>query len=236
MSYNTLLVHVDADGEMGDRVRLAAGLADNFQSHLIGVASWMPRPAFAVEGIDPEPTNEGYNEMRAVLSRREKEFRACVGTGRSQVEWRSSLDFPTEFVAREARAADLVIIGRDRKSYDPYRSTNSGALVLRTGRPVLAVPLGIESLAAKRVVIAWKDTREARRAVQDALPFLIGAKEVIVMEVTETGSEKESLNRLKDVAKYLSRHGIATVAERVRPIEAPPLAHCSDWLKNNPSI
>lgn len=221
MSYSTLLVHVDVDGELGGRVRLAAGLADQFHSHLTGIASWMPRPPFVVEGVtlDPAPTEEGYNEMRAVLSRRGKEFRACAGADRSQVEWRSSLEFPTEFVAREARAADLVIIGRDRKSYDPYRSTDSGALVLRTGRPVLVVPLGIQSLAAKRVVIAWKDTREARRAVQDALPFLRAAKEIIVMEVAKWGSEQESLHRLKDVGGYLSRHGITALAEWVRPIE-----------------
>jgi hypothetical protein len=101
----------------------------------------MARPPFIVAGlpVDPEPTVESYEEMRAVLSRREKEFRDCVGVGRCQVEWRSSLDFPTEFVAREARAADLVIVGRDRKSYDSYRSTDPGALVLRTGRPVLVV-------------------------------------------------------------------------------------------------
>ena len=117
MSYSSLLVHVDVDGEIGGRVRLAAGLADQFHSHLIGAASWMARPPFVVEGlpIDPEPTEEDYKEMREVLSRRGKEFRAVVGGERSKVEWRSSFDFPTEFVAREARAADLVIIGRDRK-------------------------------------------------------------------------------------------------------------------------
>ena len=220
MSYNTLLVHVDVEGEIGGQVRLAAGLADHFQSHLIGAASWMARPAFVVESvvIDPDPTKEDYKKMRAVLSAREKEFRACVGETRSRVEWRSSLEFPTEFVAREARAADLVITGRVRSPYDPYRSTDSDALVLRTGRPVLVVPPGLQSLNAKRVVIAWKDTREARRAVQDALPFLLGAKEVLVVEVTETGSVEDSMHRLRDVARYLSRHGVAALAEWVRPI------------------
>jgi nucleotide-binding universal stress UspA family protein len=209
------------DGELDGRVQLAAGLADRFHSHLIGVTSWMARPPFVVEGvpIDPAPTEESYEEMRAVLSRRGKEFRDCVGAGRSQVEWRSSLDFPTEFVAREARAADLVIVGRDRKSYDPYRSTDPGALVLRTGRPVLVVPPSTRSLVANRVVVAWKDTREARRAVQDALPFLLGAKEVLIVEVTETGSVEDSMLRLKDVGKYLSRHGVTALAEWVRPIE-----------------
>ena len=157
-----------------------------------------------------------------LFSADEKGSFACVGLARSHVEWRSSLDFPTEFIAREARAADLVIIGRDRKTHDPYRSTDSGALVLRTGRPVLTVPPGIQSLAARRVVIAWKDTREARRAVQDALPFLQAENEVIVMEVTETGSEQDSMSRLKDVAGYLSRHGTTAVTEWVRSIEGSP--------------
>ena len=219
--YSSLLVHVDVDGELGGRVQLSAGLADRFHSHLIGVASWRARPPLIVAGvpIDPGPTEEGYEEMSEVLGQRGKEFRDCVGVGRSQVEWRSSLDFPTEFVAREARAADLVIVGRDRKFQDPYRSADSGALVLRTGRPVLVVPPSIKSLAGNRVVVAWKDTREARRAVQDALPFLLGAKEVLIVEVTETGSVEESMLRLKDVGKYLSRHGVTALAEWVRPIE-----------------
>ena len=221
MSFSSLLVHVDVDGEIGGRVRLAAGLADQFHAHLIGAASWMARPPFVVEGvtIDPEPAEEDYKEMREVLGKRGKEFVASVGADRSKVEWRSSIGFPTEFVAREARAADLVIIGRDRSPYDPYCSTDAGALVLRAGRPVLAVPPGIQSLAAKRVVIAWKDTREARRAVQDALPFLLEAKEVLIVEVTERGREEDSMHRLKDVARYLSRHGVTALAEWVRPIE-----------------
>jgi len=221
MSYATLLVHVDADGELGGRVRVAAGLADSFHSHLIGAAAWMPRPAFAVEGviIDPEPTDAEFNEMRTALTKRGDQFRAAVGAGRRQAEWRSSLDFPTEFIAREARAADLLIIGRDRTSYDPYRSTDAGELILRVGRPVLAVPPMIETLAAKRVVVAWKDVREARRAILDALPFLHVAQEVIVVEVCEAGDEPKAQSRLKDVAGYLARHRITTVAERARSVE-----------------
>ena len=98
-----------------------------------------------------------------------------------------------------------MIVGRDQKSYDPYGSTDSGALVLRTGRPVLVVAPSTKSLVANRVVVAWRDTREARRAVQDALPFLLSAKEVLIVEVTETGSVEASMHRLKDVATNRSK-------------------------------
>jgi integrase len=53
---------------------------------------------------------------------------------------------------------------------DSSRSLDPSAVVLKAGRPLLAVPPDIQSLIAERVVIGWKDTREARRAVRNSLP------------------------------------------------------------------
>ena len=61
--------------------------------------------------------------------------------------------------------------------------------------------------------------REARRAVQDALPFLREAENVVVVEVSERGGDQAS-SRLRDVANYLARHRIETVAGRVLPVDA----------------
>ena len=225
MSFATLLVYVENDGDLNGKVRVATGLADRFQSHMLGVAAWMPRPPFVVEGVvvDPEPTENEIREMKAALEKRGERFKAAAEAGRRQVgrqvEWRSALEFPTEFVARQSRSADLIVIGRDRLPYDPYRFTDAGALILRAGRPVLMVPPGVQSLAVKRVAIAWKDAREARRAVQDALPFLHLANEVIILEACEAGSEQDAQQGLKDVANYLARHRITVVAERVRPVD-----------------
>jgi nucleotide-binding universal stress UspA family protein len=71
------------------------------------------------------------------------------------------------------------------------------------------------------VVVAWKDTREARRAIQDALPFLHRADEIILVEVCERSDDvAPSQSRLRDVALYLTNHRIAAaVAERVRPVD-----------------
>ena len=221
MSFATLLIYVDNDGDLNGRVRLATGLADRFQSHMLGLAASMPRPPFVVEGVvvDPEPTEIEIREMKAAMEKRGERFKAAAAADRRQVEWRSALEFPTEFVARQSRAADLIVIGRDHLPYDPYRFTDAGALILRAGRPVLMVPPGVQSLAAKRVVVAWKDAREARRAVQDALPFLHLANEVIILQACEAGSEQDAQQGLKDVANYLARHRITAVAERVRPVD-----------------
>lgn len=221
MSYATMMVQVDVNGELDGRVRLAAKLADRFQSHLIGISAWMPRPPLTVEGvmIDPELTADNLQKMSAALHKRGEEFKAAVGIDGRRVDWRCSQEFPSEYIAREARAADLVIISRERNVYDPYVFPDPGALVLRAGRPILAVPPGIDSLAGRRVMVAWKDTREARRAIQDALPFLHRADEVIITEVCESSDVNDCQKRLRDVAQYLAGHRITAVAERVRPVE-----------------
>jgi nucleotide-binding universal stress UspA family protein len=215
------MVQVDVNGDLGGRVCLATRLADRFQSHLIGISAWMPRPPFTVEGvmIDPELTAADLRERTAVLNRRGEEFKAAAGIDGQRVEWRCSQEFPSEYIAREARAADLVIVSRERDVYDPYVFPDPGALMLRSGRPILAVPPGVDSLQGRRVVVAWNDTREARRAIRDALPFLQHADEVIVTEICDSTDAVRCQKRLRDVAQYLARHRITAVAERVRPVE-----------------
>jgi hypothetical protein len=128
-------------------------------------------------------------------------------------------DYPTEAVAREARAADLVIIGNERENRDPFRALDPGSVLLKAGRPVLVVPRGVTSFSPRRIAIAWKDVREARRAVQDALPFLQRAESVMVVEVSEGGDGAQALQGARDVARYLGRHRVEIVTERVWPAE-----------------
>jgi nucleotide-binding universal stress UspA family protein len=221
MTYATLMVHVDVDSELGGRVSVAAELADRFRAHLIGIAGWAPMSVFPAEEAltNPAPGDMHLQDMRTSLDQKGKQFCAAVGTGGRRAEWRSVLDFPTEAVAREARAADLVIIGNARENSDPFRALDPGSCILKTGRPILTVPKRITSLSPKRIAIAWKDVREARRAVADALPFLQKAESVMIVEVLEERGGEQASRHVEDVAQYLARHGIEIVARRVRPAE-----------------
>ena len=60
----------------------------------------------------------------------------------------------------------------------------------------------------RNVLIAWKDTPEARRAVVDALPILREAKDVMVAEIAEDDDKPAALSGVKDVVAWLSRHGV----------------------------
>jgi nucleotide-binding universal stress UspA family protein len=194
MSFAVMMVHVDLEG-FDARVRLAANLARRFSSTLIGVSAAL--------------VEEDRVAIKTLLDRREEAFRCFARDAGLKLDWRSANDLPDDFVAREARAADLLIIGRASAPGGVTRAVDPGRAVLRAGRPALIVPPDVEVLRAERVVVAWKDSREARRAVVDALPLLHEAKQVSVVEIQGIDGDARAQRRVDDVAQYLMRHGIA---------------------------
>jgi nucleotide-binding universal stress UspA family protein len=223
MSYKALMVHVDLEDAGNGRVRIAAELAQRLDAALIGLSAWAPNPAITVDSVVPEPAPDLVDlpVMEELLKARGDTFHALVGQAVRQVEWRSALELPTEFVVRQARSADLLIVGGTAHPVlrDPYRSVDPGAVLLRAGRPILVVPPEVASLAAKRIAVAWKDTREARRTIVDALPLLRKAEAVTIVEFCGSGEQASAQQRLKDVVQFLTRHGVNTAAEQVRPID-----------------
>ncbi|HML13477.1 MAG TPA: universal stress protein [Xanthobacteraceae bacterium] len=208
MSYAVIMVHTDVDESFDACLRLGSQLARRFSATLIGTsAALVPAeygPYLGAAGFAEEQRGVG-----ALLARREAALRQVAEAAGIPHEWRSDDDLPDDFVAREARAADLVVVGRVAASASVLRAVDPGRVLLRAGRPVLVVPPGIESLRAERIVIGWKDAREARRAVSDALPFLHEAKRVRIVEIREPGADARAQRRLDDVAHYLMRHRVA---------------------------
>lgn len=212
MSYSALMVHLDVERSSDRRVALAGELADRFHAALIGIAGWSFLPSFLADGPEAAADNGERQQMTALFDKMERTFRAATKRVK-HVEWRGLLDYATDLVPREARAADLVVVGRDQVPSDLFFSLNPGVAILRTGRPVLVVPNEVDSLQARRVVVAWKDTREARRAIRDALPFLMVAKEVMIVAVCEQGAETAVRQEIDDVANYLVRHKVFVAAK-----------------------
>ncbi len=222
MSVAAIMVQVDVERDCEQRVQLALDLADRFQAALIGVAGLPLRPAFATGGvvIYGEPTPHDYRMATARFEEMGKKF--CIqGQHLKQVEWRTALELPSELVAREARAADVILVGPTRTGRNVRDLVEPGAILLRAGRPVLVVPDVIGPLQLRRVVVACKDTRECRRAVRDALPFLRAAKEVLVVEIGEQDSKSEDKKNLADIGSYLVRHGVIVADEIWRRARGP---------------
>jgi nucleotide-binding universal stress UspA family protein len=209
MSYASLMVYVEADARPERRVRLAAMLADKFSATLTGVSALAVPPPVVADGmVIAESTVEDIELMRAKLAYKGDWFRGIAGGDHRRLDWHTALDFPAEALMRAARSADLVIIGQVKAPGSGYRALDPGEAILKMGRPTLVVPEGVSSLRAEHIVIGWKDTREARRAVRDALPFLEQATRVTIVEACGPDEEKTALGRLDDVVRYLSYHRI----------------------------
>lgn len=216
MTFATIMVFIDPGEKAGERITTAVGLATRFNSLLIGLAGWplrkdeMLEPAAAAFPLTDQSREEKIREQHARLG---ENFRRLAEANPHGLEWRSSVHFPREVITREARAADLVVIGREALPGDVYHTYDPGTVILAAGRPVLVVPHGIREVQASRVVLAWKETREARRAVRDALPFL-KKSQIVMIAVANPQSMQGVDEQIADVARYLARHGV-TVSQQI---------------------
>jgi nucleotide-binding universal stress UspA family protein len=127
------------------------------------------------------------------------------------IEWRQLDGQADRAVVAHARHADLTIVGQrsDDASEDSNRLLE--ALIMESGRPVLAVPAyGKVERFGHHVLCAWNGTREAARAVADALPLLCQAEKVTILSI----DPDQSAARLPgaDIALHLARHGVAAEA------------------------
>jgi nucleotide-binding universal stress UspA family protein len=212
MTFSTIMVHLDIDRPDDACLRIAGDLAEQFDAKLIGVAAADLESSYYEQGVFAQ---ELFEQLRSDIAKRlaeaEERFRSVASQHARQIEWRSAMARPVDYVSREARAADLIVTGAIRDGLLSNRPGRlyPGDLVMRAGRPILVVPPEAENLQLNCAMVAWKESREARRAVSDALPLLRKAKEVVIAEAIEDEADRTAARRLDDVASWLGRHGVA---------------------------
>jgi|ERR1700722_9768532 len=217
MTYTTVMVSLALDRSNDACLEIAGQLVKRFAACAIGVAAGEFRPPlYFVEGAAQEVFVEGHAALRNRIAEVEAQFRAAMHRAMA-VEWRCAEDFPTRFIVRQARAADIIVAGEGGRDVlaDPFTQANPNDLLMQTGRPLLIVPDGIDWLDLRSVLVAWKDTSECRRAVADALPILREAKDVIVAGIVEDEADRASVSSgMEDLVAWLLRHGVVA-GERV---------------------
>jgi hypothetical protein len=195
MSYLTLLLYMAIGQSNEARLSAARYLTERFDAFVIGAAACDPQPPASLEGIYPVGTiiaDRGYAQER--LEATENEFRQAFGARENRIEWRSAFAPPAIYLAYQSRSADVVVTGAVRPELlaDPNWRLDPGELVMRAGRPMLLAPEGRQDLDLRTIVVGWKDTREARRAVSDALPMARLADRILVASVAEGDDQTEA--------------------------------------------
>ena len=230
MALKDLLVCIDPTSAGDARLKLALNLARSNRAHLVGAYA-LPQPPAAHGGaigfgvappagmtgpaqVGTSPggaVSEVFHEAE-VADTLEQRFKSELRLAGIDGEWHILPDGDRAALIELAQSVDLTITGQR----PPGSHTNGAArfrpedIVIAVGRPVLVVPYaGTFEGVGKRILIAWDGTREANRALNDALPLLANAEAVTVIFVGTTERDLEQHRPgLERTFQHLQRHEI----------------------------
>ncbi len=222
MSYKSILVQVDHTDANAARVDAAIALAVRHEAHLTGLYLMVePSGASFARGYLPQEFLAIAAAQAAALANDKlAQFSAAAERNLVPFETRIDQGFDVELpdiFGMHARYADLVVVGQDDPD-DPARGRHlPEQLVLASGRPVLLIPyIGAGATMGERVVVAWDASREAARAVSDAMPILERASSVVVVSINPKQRDfGHGEMPGADIALHLSRHGIKVEVQRI---------------------
>jgi len=211
MGIRSILVHADAGPGSNRRIALAIEVAAQFGATITGLgaeacdASLVAGDAMLLETLRERTEVE--------LSAAEAHFRSLTAS-RPNIGWIRDQGYPDKMLALHARGADLIVTSRPQRGDSPIYVPKLPELLMRAGAPVLVAAEGSAAFSGRNVVVAWKDTRESRRAVTDALPFLKRAQKVVIVAIDggEASSSVQS-NDLVEIAQKLARHDVSACVE-----------------------
>lgn len=229
MGFKDLLVHVDNTKALPSRLEVALELAQSHSAHLTGVyvLPQLEMPTYLAGDVAMNLIDVQQEAVRTRTAEAETIFRNTCARAGTPAEWRTTEGGAISALSLQARYVDLIILGQWNPE-DP-QSIGSGLanhVVLESGRPVLIIPYsGIQKPLGKRIIIGWNASREAVRAVNDALPLLQGAVKVDVVAINSPGETKGADSLTADICLHLARHGVKTEGHDVQvgDVEVGPL-------------
>lgn len=223
MPYKDILVHVDGKGLNGSHIDVALQLAKQHEAHVTGLYV-LYRPE--VPGYIQAQIGVDIIE-RQVMQAVEQGDRALADFVKQAESWGLHQDKILEqglcdqVLTARARCTDLLVVGQN----DPDKSQYNGdgglpdRLILSIGTPVLIVPyVGRYPTIGKNVFVAWNGSRQATRALRDALPILKLAEKVTVLSINPPSNRNgETIDDVPgaEICQHLARHGVKAQADHV---------------------
>ena len=206
--YKDILVHVDTSDACATRLEVAIGLAKAHDARVKGlyVRNYPKVPKWVVVQLGPDVVEVQKQYAVKAMEQAEEAFRKALGRKKVDVSWCAADGDLIDSVVTHGRYADLIILSRleTGKAADAEKRLIA-QVAMEVGRPVLVLPPGYAGgVPGKSVLIAWDGSREAARAVSDAMPVLRKAKTVMVSAVADPDDEVSDC--IPDAAAALVAH------------------------------
>lgn len=225
MNLHDVLVFLDASPASEVRLRLAARVARDHRASLSAAfvhdgqaAHVAPGPDASRQGLFAQliPKVADAPHSALLADSVERRFRECAGCRGAEGDWHQLDRADVAKLIALARAADLIILGQVNPHVRPTPTWRPEDIVVACGRPVLMVPyIGGFTEVGHRVLIAWDGSREAVRALNDALPMISAATMATIMTVHARDKDYERDHATAErMVRHLARHGIAARAEQ----------------------
>lgn len=214
MSYKTLLTHVPADRRFTTHLPMVADVARAVGLEVVGLGAQAPWP-YADDRGEGSEFGKILAATRADLAVAAELFRdAFKDEPQLRTRWREAVGYPDNVVPAHAHLADLIVAYHDPSGEaSAYAAPDN--LLMQSGCPVLLTPRKPSVFVGERILLAWKNTRETRRALATSLPLLRRAHRVLLAAVCEDGRVGDVEVELADVADRLARHGVQGVTSLV---------------------
>jgi len=228
MSYKTITICLDSGATAINNIKLSLDLALQFEAHLEALYITYSWPFFYDPYGQMVPLLREWEEAEAKKKEMIKEsFHSMVKMAGINFDWNEHHITDIKKIAEHGRTSDLLISSPHRPNDDFKAQWESfmGRLILQLGKPMLLLPT-IHPLPEtfSRVLIAWNGSREAARAVADALPLLQKQDSVMVLTIAEEDASQDLPNL--HIGDYLARHDVK--AEIIQ--EDSLLADPREWL------
>jgi nucleotide-binding universal stress UspA family protein len=204
-------------GPVGD---YAVSIASALEAHLAGIA-FLYDPIVPISGtgyIPPEviETQQADNEAAAKAAiDRFAEATRRAGLSAEPLTLSASLAGSGDQFGRIARRFDLAVVGQAEPETSSVEDIIAEATLFESGRPMIVVPyIQKAPLKLDTVMLCWDGSRQAARAVGDALPLLAKAGRVEIVIITNERGKKDEIEGA-DIGQHLARHGLKVDVHRI---------------------
>jgi nucleotide-binding universal stress UspA family protein len=207
----------NAGGPVSD---YAVSVADALQAHLAGIAfiydpivpmtgaGYMPAEVIETQQADNEAAAKAAVDRFSELARR-----AAISA--EPLTMSASLAGAGEQFGRIARRFDLAIVGQSEPETSTVDDIVAETTLFESGRPMIIVPyIQKAQLKLDNVMVCWDGSRQAARAIGDAMPLLVKAGRVEIVIVADEKGKQDEIEGA-DIGEHLARHDLKVEVNRI---------------------